>query len=390
MNDDTKNTNGSNLEMPATVNNVVKPIPVTETPQQPAAPQEPQSVSAPVVKPIPIEQAPQQVPQQGVVPTPVPAAPQGEQKEVGTVMVGKPMSNIIKPIPVGDIQGVGPVATVGGGTEVVPEKKNNIVALIILIVGIIFLVGYVLFTYVLKDKIGGSTGLTGTTKNGNLVYENPKKGDKITFALTNTLKLIVTVDDLEVQESAGTKLTCSVKEADGSESVTINNVWLTDDNALNIGYSKVGNYAIIQPSSSSASLNIIAYDGKVTKLDDLSSYIGEEKGFSVKFSSALSDKIEIEGSRVDNSDNIHYGDITTEIDLSSLNEEEQEKYSRYVLGDGFNMCVDEYSKIPETATISALLTFSLKDGKIDFNNPEITEKQDFKTYYETSKEYICQ
>ena len=54
------------------------------------------------------------------------------------------------------------------------------------------------------------------------------------------------------------------------------------------------------------------------------------------------------------------------------------------------MCVDEYSKIPETATISALLTFSLKDGKIDFNNPEITEKQDFKTYYETSKEYICQ
>ena len=258
MNDDTKNTNGSNLEMPATVNNVVKPIPVTETPQQPAAPQEPQSVSAPVVKPIPIEQAPQQVPQQGVVPTPVPAAPQGEQKEVGTVMVGKPMSNIIKPIPVGDIQGVGPVATVGGGTEVVPEKKNNIVALIILIVGIIFLVGYVLFTYVLKDKIGGSTGLTGTTKNGNLVYENPKKGDKITFALTNTLKLIVTVDDLEVQESAGTKLTCSVKEADGSESVTINNVWLTDDNALNIGYSKVGNYAVIQPSSSSASLNIIA------------------------------------------------------------------------------------------------------------------------------------
>lgn len=389
MNEENKNTvnatNDNNLEMPAMVNNVVKPIPVSEQPTQPeSVPQQ----SAPVVNPVQAEvQAPTPQPTE-VVPTPAPAQ-EVQQKEVGTVVVGKPMSNIIKPIPVGDMQGVGPVATVGGANETAPKKKNNIVAVIILIVGIVFLIGYVLFTYVLKDKIGNS-GLTGTTKNGYLVYSDPKKGDKINFELSDTLKLIVTIDELETQENIGVKASCSIKEADGTDTVAINDLWLTDDNALNIGYYKVGNYAVIRDDSSTSNVNVIGFDGKVVKLNELSSYINEESGLTVKFSSVLDDKIEIQGSRVDSNDNIKYGSVVTSVDYTTLSEEEQEKYSRYILGEGYNMCVDEYSKIPETATISALFTFSIKDGKIDFNTPEVTEKTDFKTYYESNKDLLCQ
>lgn len=389
MNEENKNTvnatNDNNLEMPAMVNNVVKPIPVSEQPTRPESAPQP---SAPVVNPVqPEVQATTPQPTE-VVPTPAPAQ-EVQQKEVGTVVVGKPMSNIIKPIPVGDMQGVGPVATVGGTTETAPKKKNNIVAVIILIVGIVFLIGYVLFTYVLKDKIGNS-GLTGTTKNGYLVYSDPKKGDKINFELSDTLKLIVTIDELETQESIGVKASCSIKEADGTDTVAINDLWLTDDNALNIGYYKVGNYAVIRDDSSTSNVNVIGFDGKVVKLNELSSYINEESGLTVKFSSALDDKIEIQGSRVDSNDNIKYGSVVTSVDYTTLSEEEQEKYSRYILGEGYNMCVDEYSKIPETATISALFTFSIKDGKIDFNTPEVTEKTDFKTYYESNKDLLCQ
>ena len=273
------------------------------------------------------------------------------------------------------------------------KKNNNLViiavAVVVLKIALIYLVGYVLFTYVLKDKIGNS-GLTGTTKNGYLVYSDPKKGDKINFELSDTLKLIVTIDELETQENIGVKASCSIKEADGTDTVAINDLWLTDDNALNIGYYKVGNYAVIRDDSSTSNVNVIGFDGKVVKLNELSSYINEESGLTVKFSSVLDDKIEIQGSRVDSNDNIKYGSVVTSVDYTTLSEEEQEKYSRYILGEGYNMCVDEYSKIPETATISALFTFSIKDGKIDFNTPEVTEKTDFKTYYESNKDLLCQ
>ena len=98
---------------------IVKPIPVESAPESTQAPQE----SAP--------QAPQSAP---VTPTPVTSQP---EKEVGTVVVGKPMSNIIKPIPVGDVGNFAPQATIGG-QEVKPEKKgNNPIVVVILILAII-------------------------------------------------------------------------------------------------------------------------------------------------------------------------------------------------------------------------------------------------------------
>ena len=382
MNEENKNivNNENNIEMPA----------ANDTPQ--TNPLE-QTVETKVVTPTPVESAPAEtpVPVENTTPveTPAPAVP---EKEVGSVVVGQPMSNVIKPIPVGDIQGSGPVASVGGGNATIePKKKSNVVSVIVLIVAILVLIGIVLFKYVFKGNINLGGGLTGTVQETELVYKGAKKGDKINFKVTEALKLILTVDEYDVQDGVGTKLTCSLKEADGSESITLTNLWLENDNAtLKVPFNKIGDYAVFTNSVMNSELTVIAADGKLTKYNDMASYVSEEKGLNITYSSVSSDEIQIEASRKLGMGSISYGDLTTEFDYSNMdNEEEMMKMSRYGMGEGFVYCVDDTSKVPEATTITAMFTIKLTNGKLNLDKPEVSDKIDFKTYIEENKEFDC-
>ena len=383
------NASENSVEMPATkteeqTNNVTLEVAPQVTPEPAPAAPAPQN---PLDKTIETKR---------VIPTPVQATSTANNdttnKEVGTVVVGSPMSNIVKPIPVGDIQGSGPVATVGGGTNIEPKKKNNIVSIIVLIVAVLVLIGIILFRFVFNGNINLVGGLTGTVQGNTLIYKGVKKGDKINFEVTDKLKLVLTIDELEVQDGVGTKVTCSIREADGKDSVTLTNRWLEDDNeTIKIDYNKIGDYAVINNSVLSSELSVISSDGTLTRLNDMSSFVNEEKGLVINFSAVTSSEIQIEATRATGMGSIVYGDLKTEIDYDKISENEDEmyKYSRYSLGDGFIMCIDDISKLPETATISALFTFKLVDGKIDLSKPEVSDKVDFKTYYETNKDTEC-
>ena len=398
MNEENKNivNNENNVEMPATkdtpqINPLdqtietkrVIPTPVEAAPATPAAPETP-AASAPET---PAAPAPV---------TPVASAPEtpapAPEKEVGSVVVGKPMSNIVKPIPVGDIQGSGPVASVGGGNSSdTPKKKSNVASVVILVIALLVLIGIVLFKYVFKGNINLGGGLTGTVQENELVYKGAKKGDKINFKVTDALKLVLTIDEYDVQEGIGTKLTCSIKEADGSESITLSNLWLEKDNStLKISYNKLGDYAVFANSVMNTDLTIISPDGKLTKFNDMSSYINEEKGLIVNYSSASNEEIQIEASRKLGIGSISYGDVKTEIDYTNIeDEEEMFRMSRYGSGEGFAYCVDDISKIPEGATITAVFSIKLTAGKLNLDKPEVTDKVDFKSFLEENKEFDC-
>lgn len=399
MNEENKDTlTNTNLDTNSSNNSVEMPEVKTETSVTPEA--APQSTPAPAA-PAPVEPAPQNpldktIETKRVIPTPVQAPPAANNdtanKEVGTVVVGRPMSNIVKPIPVGDIQGSGPVATVGGGTNIEPKKKSNIVSIIVLIVAVLVLIGIILFKFVFNGNVNLGGGLKGTVQGNTLIYKGVKKGEKINFEVTDKLKLVLSIDELEVQDGVGTKVTCSIREADGKDSVTLTNRWLEDDNeTIKLDYNKIGDYAVINNSVLTSELSIISPDGTLTKFNDMSSFVNEEKGLTINFSAVTSSEIQIEATRATGMGSITYGDLKTEIDYDKIseNEEEMSKYSRYSLGDGFIMCIDDISKLPETTTISALFTFKLVDGKIDFTKPEVSDKVDFKTYYETNKDTEC-
>lgn len=390
MNEENKNivNNENNVEMPV----------ANDAPQAPTNPLD-QTITPKMVTPTPVEaapapaSAPAESPAPAVTPAPAaPVAPAAEsQKEVGSVVVGKPMSNIIKPIPVGDIQGSGPVASVGGGNaSIEPKKKSNVVSVIVLIVAILVLIGIILFKYVFNGKINLSGTLTGTVQTDALVYKGAKKGDKITFGVTDTLKLILTIDEYEVQEGVGTKVACSIKEADGSESVSLSNIWLENDNVtLKVPFNKVGNYAVLTNSITSSELSVISPEGKVTKYNDMASYVNEESGLIISFTSATTDEIQIEASRETGMGALKYGTLKTEIDYSTENEDELSKFSRYSVGDGFIYCLDNTSKIPEGTTVNASFTIKLTDGKLNLDNPTVSDKTDFKTFLEQSKDIEC-
>jgi len=398
MNEENKNiiNNENNVEMPV----------ANDAPQAPANPLD-QTITPKIVTPTPVEAAPTPAPAESPAPapapaesptpvvTPAPAAPVTPavepQKEVGSVVVGKPMSNIIKPIPVGDIQGSGPVASVGGGNGInEPKKKSNVVSIIVLIVAVLVLIGIILFKYVFNGKINLSGTLTGTVQTDALVYKDAKKGDKITFSVTDTLKLILTIDEYEVQEGVGTKVTCSLKEADGSESVSLSNIWLENDNVtLKVPFNKVGNYAVLTNSITSSEFSVISPEGKVTKYNDMASYVNEESGLIVNYINATSDEIQIEASRKTGIGALKYGTLITEIDYSTENEDEFSKFSRYSVGDGFIYCLDDTSKIPEGTTVNASFTIKLTDGKLNLDNPTVSDKTDFKTFLEQSIDTDC-
>ncbi len=379
MNEENKNivNNENTVEMPK-VNDTPETNPLEHT------------IETKRVIPTPVEATPAPASQETAASAPATQEP-APQKEVGSVMVGKPMSNIIKPIPVGDIQGSGPVASVGGGTTpVVAKKKSSVVSVIVLIVALLVLIGIVLFKYVFKGNINIG-GLNGTVQENELVYKGAKKGDKINFKVTDSLKLVLTIDEYEVQSGVGTKLKCSLKEADGSESVTLSNIWLEDDNVtLKVPFDKVGDYAVLTNSVMNSDLTIISADGKVSKFTDMASYVNEEKGLIVSYSSVSSEGIQIEASRKTGIGVISYGDLITEIDYSNIEDEDQiMRMSRYGRGEGFIYCVDDISKIPEETTIEAIFTFKLTDGKLNLDKPEVGDKIDFKTYLEENKEFDC-
>ncbi|MBP5683982.1 MAG: hypothetical protein J6X02_01845 [Bacilli bacterium] len=394
MNEENKeNLTNSNLDVNSSENNIEMPEVKTEKSVNTEA--TPQSAPAPA-EPAPQNPLDKTIETKRVIPTPVQAAPATNNdtanKEVGTVVVGRPMSNIVKPIPVGDIQGSGPVATVGGGTNIEPKKKNNIVSIIVLIVAVLVLIGIILFRFVFNGNINLGGGLKGTVQGNTLIYKGVKKGEKINFEITDKLKLVLTIDELEVQDGVGTKVTCSIREADGKDSVTLTNRWLEDDNqTIKLDYNKIGDYAVINNSVLTSELSVISPDGTLTRFNDMSSFVNEEKGLVINFSSVTSSEIQIEATRATGMGSIVYGDLKTEIDYDKIseNEDEMSKYSRYSLGDGFIMCIDDISKLPETTTINALFTFKLVDGKIDLTKPEVSDKVDFKTYYETNKDTEC-
>ena len=375
MNEENKNivNNGNNVETPV----------VNDAPQAPVNPLD-QTIALKRVIPTPVEAAP--APQ----PTAAPAAPAPE-KEVGSVVVGKPMSNIIKPIPVGDIQGSGPVASVGGGDVTIePKKKSNVASIIILIVAVLVLIGIILFRYVFNGNFNLNKEITGVVQDNYLVYKGAKKGDKINFKVTDSLKLVLTIDEYDVQDGVGTKLGCSLKEADGSESFSLTNLWLEDDNVtLKVPFNKVGDYAVFSNSVLNSDLTIISADGKLTKFTDMSSFINEEKGLTVTYASVTSNEIQFEASRKTGTGVISYGDLKTEINFSSETEEEIDKYSQFSMGDGFIYCIDDVSKVPEETTINATFSLKLTNGKIDLDKPELVSKTDFKTYLETNIEFEC-
>ncbi len=375
MNEENKNiiNNENNVEMPVAKN----------TPQAPVNPLD-QTIAPKRVIPTPVEAAP------AAQPTVAPSTPAPE-KEVGSVVVGKPMSNIIKPIPVGDIQGSGPVASVGGGNVTVePKKKSNVVSIIVLIVAVLVLIGIILFRYVFNGSFNLNKEITGTVQDNYLVYKGAKKGDKINFKVTDSLKLVLTIDEYDVQDGIGTKLSCSLKETDGSESLNLTNLWLEDDNVtLKVPFNKVGDYAVFSNSVLNTDLTIISADGKLTKFTDMSSFVKEEKGLVVTYATVTSNEIQFEASRKIGTGVIAYGDLKTELNLSSDSEEDVDKFTQYSMGDGFIYCLDDVSKVPEETTINATFSLKLTNGKIDLDKPETTSKIDFKTYLETNKEFEC-
>ena len=407
MNEENKNiiNNTNNIEMPTTNDKpqtnpldqtietkIVTPTPVSATSVEPTSVTSSTPVASTPVEPTPVAPS-TPVASTPVEPTPVAPSPiDAPKKEVGSVVVGKPMSNIIKPIPVGDIQGSGPVTSVGGGTPPVDsKKKSNVISVIVLIVAVLILIGIVLFRYVFKGNINLSGELPGTVQENELVYKNAKKGDKIGFKVTDKLKLILTVDEYEVQEGVGTKLTCSLKEADGNESISLSNVWLEDDGSLRVSFNKIGDYAIITNSVINSELNVISSDGKLTKYNDMASYVNEEKGLIINYSSVSSDEIQIEASRKTGMGMISYGDLKTEIDYTNIqDEDEMMKMSRYAMGEGFSFCVDDTSKIPEGTTVTAMFTIKLADGILNLDKPEVTNKIDFKSYIDENKTYECE
>ncbi len=376
MNDENKTLNNqtdNNLEMPSLAPRVVKPIPVEETPKQEATPT---NVAQP----------------QGTTPAAPNPAP---TSEVGTVMVGKPMSNVVKPIPVGEIGSSEPQATIGGGEAPVVKKKSSPVAVVVLIIALIFLVGYVLFTYVFKGKIGGESGLVGNVSDNCLVYANVKEGNKINFKINEKLKIIVKVSKLEVQEGVGTKAYLNVSEADGTDSIDLPYVWLDDDGSLKIDYKHVGDVAIFDSNQTTDAkeISIIDSEGKITKFSDFSNVsLNEEKGLLIDTYSVNDNKLEIEVTRITNTGFVKYGDLNSEVDLSQYenNEELFQKYANYVSSDSVSICLDDYQKIPETTTVNALYTFSIKGDKLDLTNPEVSNKETFGDFYSENHDTVCQ
>ncbi len=376
MNDENKTLNNqteNNLEMPSLAPRVVKPIPVEETPKQEAAPT---NVAQP----------------QGTTPAAPTPAP---TNEVGTVMVGKPMSNVVKPIPVGEIGSSEPQATIGGGQPPVEKKKSSPVAVVVLIIALIFLIGYVLFTYVFKGKIGGDSGLVGNVSDNYLVYANVKEGNKINFKINDKLKIVVKVSKLEVQDGVGTKAYLNVSEADGTDSIDLPYVWLDDDGSLKIDYKHVGDVAIFDSNQTTDAkeISIIDSEGKITKFSDFSKVsLNEEKGLLIDTYFVNDNKLEIEVTRITNTGFVKYGDLNSEVDLSQYegNEELFQKYANYVSSDSVSICLDDYQKIPETTTVNALYTFSLSGDKLDLTNPEVSNKESFGDFYSENHDTLCQ
>ena len=376
MNDENKTLNNqteNNLEMPSLAPRVVKPIPVEETPKQEAAPT---NVAQP----------------QGTTPAAPNPAP---TSEVGTVMVGKPMSNVVKPIPVGEIGSSEPQATIGGGQPPVEKKKSSPVAVVVLIIALIFLVGYVLFTYVFKGKIGGDSGLVGNASDNYLVYANVKEGNKINFKINEKLKIVVKVSKLEVQDGVGTKAYLNVSEADGTDSIDLPYVWLDDDGSLKIDYKHVGDVAIFDSNQTTDAkeISIIDSEGKITKFSDFSKVsLNEEKGLLIDTYFVNDNKLEIEVTRITNTGFVKYGDLNSEVDLSQYedNQELFQKYANYVSSDSVSICLDDYQKIPETTTVNALYTFSLSGDKLDLTNPEVSNKETFGDFYSENHDTLCQ
>ena len=363
---------------------IVKPIPVESAPESTQAPQE----SAPQAPQESAPQAPQSAP---VTPTPVTSQP---EKEVGTVVVGKPMSNIIKPIPVGDVGNFAPQATIGG-QEVKPEKKgNNPVAVVILILAIIGFIGYALWTYVLKDKIGPKT-LTGTINNGYLVYSKVNKGDNIIFKSSDKLTLVVNIKNLETQESVGTKVTYTIREESGKETLELPYSWLTDNGGINIPVTILGDAAIFnyRNNSGKSELAFIANDGAITKVNDYSGVLKEEEGLYIESSTTNGNTYEVVVTRVINESIIKYGNLVSEVTFpegEDINDEEMEKKMRYVSSDGVSICLEDSKKIPEATTVSALVTYSVKDNVLDTKNPEVSNKEEFSKFVSENSALLCQ
>ena len=376
MNDENKilnNQTENNLEMPSLAPRVVKPIPVEETPKQ-------ETVPTNVAQP------------QGTTPAAPNPAP---TSEVGTVMVGKPMSNVVKPIPVGEIGSSEPQATIGGGQPPVEKKKSSPVAVVVLIIALIFLIGYVLFTYVFKGKIGGDSGLVGNVSDNYLVYANVKEGNKINFKINDKLKIVVKVSKLEVQDGVGTKAYLNVSEADGTDSIDLPYVWLDDDGSLKIDYKHVGDVAIFDSNQTTDAkeISIIDSEGKITKFSDFSKVsLNEEKGLLIDTYFVNDNKLEIEVTRITNTGFVKYGDLNSEVDLSQYedNQELFQKYANYVSSDSVSICLDDYQKIPETTTVNALYTFSLSGDKLDLTNPEVSNKETFGDFYSENHDTLCQ
>ena len=380
MNEENKGLNNqtnNNVEMPALEPRVVKPIPVTPPP-----------VDNTTQTPAPVQTAQA---------NPAPAQPVGidapsETKEVGTVIVGKPMSNIVKPIPVGEVGTSAPQATIGGIEATPPKKGNNPVLVVILILVIIGLIGYAVWTYVLKDRFDAKT-LEGTISAENLIYSGVKKGDSIVFKSSDKLSLIVDVKDLEVQDNVGTKVTYTVREENGKEVLTPSYEWLTDDGKLKIPVSILGETAIFnyRNTDSKNEIAFISADGSITKINDYAGVLKEENGLYIENSASNGFEYEVIVSRVIDGSIIKYGNLTSTIDLTQYqdNEELLEKYTAYNSEDGISICVDDAKKIPEGTTITATIKYSVKDDVLDIKNLSVSEKIDYSKYINMNGELLC-
>ena len=378
LNNQTNNT----VEMPALEPRVVKPIPVTPKPVDNTT-QTPATVQPAQPNPAPAQPAPAQ---------PVGTATPAQTKEVGTVVVGKPMSNIVKPIPVGEVGTSAPQATIGGTEAPTPKKGNNPVLVVILILAIIGLVGYAVWTYVLKDMFAAKT-LEGTISAENLIYSGVKKGDSIVFKSSDKLSLIVDVKDLEVQDNVGTKVTYTVREENGKEILTPSYEWLTDDGKLKIPVSILGETAIFnyRNTDSKNEIAFISADGSITKINDYAGVLKEENGLYIENSASNGFEYEVIVSRVIDGRSRKYGNLTSTIEVTQDqdNEELLEKYTAYNSEDGISICVDDAKKIPEGTTITATIKYSVKDDVLDIKNPSVSEKIDYSKYIKMNGELLC-
>ena len=407
MNEEKKNINtqnNDNLEMPTLAPRVVKPIPVDNIQQsQPTnngTQVENTQQSQPTSNEVPVQSTNPSTPVQSTsvdqsTSTTAPAETPAPENNVGTVVVGKPMSNVVKPIPVGEIGNFAPQATIGGGETPSTKKKSSPIAVVVLIVAVIFLIGYVLVTYVFKGKIGGDSGLNGLVSDTSLIYANVKEGNKINFKINDELKLVVKVNKLEVQENIGTKAYVTVSEENGSDSIELPYVWLNDDGSLKLDYQHLGDVAIFDSNNSitDKEIVIINSEGKITKLSDFSKVtLNEEKGLLIDSYFVNDNKLEIQVTRIPNTGFVKYGDLVSDVDLSQYadNEELMSKYASYVSSDSVSICLDNSKNIPEGTVVNALFTFSVKDGKLDLNNPEITNKETFSEFYNANHDVVCQ